>query len=403
MLTVLHYALQRLHYFQDTIVPMEVMDLDNPLFQESFSDESDQAPRQGGSAMLGFGQAELAAEHGPVIHGSRGFTLDDLMRRRMLLLQECRDLRFRMLQEKFQLPVDMQEELVEIKKRLLECRETDPRPLIERTSNELCQIMDSISRMMMLESGDSSRDCMHVGAGRKGDRMICDSGPSTLDASNASIASIASVTGSVDSSRAEKRRATDDAAGATTADTLDAGRPIKRKQGKQIKTGEWTPSPDPEKQHFSFYVLRRMVVEEPPTSPDSDRRACAGLHTRTGSWKKNHFFSQYKRTFPGKTDPEFYWTNRYMPGALGAFWQHALSIRKQLEAELGTDPTPERERRMEALVSTLTGLPAAAYRGLPAVSQVRFLAAPRGAAVPPYSPPARRPHPRPHAGRPVFF
>ena len=335
-----------LHYFLDTIVLLEVMDLDTPLFP-AFSDDSDQtdlASREGSSAMLGFGQAEVATEHGPVIHGSRGFTLDDLMRRRMLLLQECRDLRFRMLQEKFQLPVDMQEELVEIKKRLLECRETDPRPLIERTSNELCQIMDSISRMMMLESGDSSRDCMHVGAGRKGDstdRMICDSGPSTLGASSASIAS---VTGSVDSSRAtddaEKRRATDNAAGATTAATSDAERPIKRRKGIKIKAGEWTPSPDPEKQHFSFYVLRRMVVEEPPTSVHRGERACAGLITRTGNWKKDHFFTHYRSTFPGNDDPEFYWTNQYMPGGLKAFWQHTLRIREQLD-ELGTDPTPE--------------------------------------------------------------
>ena len=259
MLTVLLYAVS-LHYFLDTIVPMEDMD---PLFPE-FSDESDQAPRKGGSAMLGFGQAELAAEHGPVIHGSSGFTLDDLMRRRMLLLQECRDLRFRMLQEKFQLPVDMQEELVVAKKRLFDCEDTEPPQRIERLSDELCQIMRSISSMMMLASGDSSRDCMHVGAGRKGDRMICDSGPSTLDASNASIASIASVTGSVDSSRAtddaEKRRATDNAAGATTAATSDEERPIKRRKGIKIKAGEWTPSPDPEKQHFSFYVLRRMAA-----------------------------------------------------------------------------------------------------------------------------------------------
>ena len=111
MLTVLLYALQRLHYFLDTIVRMEVMDLDNPPLFPAFSDDSDLASREGSSAMLGFGQAEVAAEHGPVIHGSGGFTLDELLRRRVLLLQECRDLRIRMIQEKFQLPVDMQEEL----------------------------------------------------------------------------------------------------------------------------------------------------------------------------------------------------------------------------------------------------------------------------------------------------
>ena len=148
-----------------------------------FPDHSD----DGHCTMSGFEQAEV--EHGTV---ATAFTnsmmtvpspsppeelrLRDLMEQRAQLLQGCRDLRIRMIREKFQLPEDMHEELVVLKKGLLDCQDTDPPHRIERMSNELSQFIESISTMMMLDKGDSSRDCMHVSAGQKRDRTIRDSG-----------------------------------------------------------------------------------------------------------------------------------------------------------------------------------------------------------------------------------
>ena len=98
----------------------------------------------------------------------------------------------------------------------------------------------------------------------------------------------------------------------------------------------------------------------------------------------------YVIAFPARRDPVFYWTNQYMPGGLSAFWQHAQRIRELLD-ELGTDPT-ERQTRLEDLIRPLTGLPAGTFHGLPAVSQVRFLAAPRaGRQVLPARRPSRPP------------
>ena len=128
---------------------------------------------------------------------------------------------------------------------------------------------------------------------------------------------------------------------------------------------------DPEKQLFSFYVLQRMVTEEPP--PESSNRPVRnyGLYTRTGNWKNEHFFRPYLNQFPERRDPENYWTNQYLPVGVGSFWKQAQKIREQLGV-LGTDSTPERQTRLEGLIRPLTGLHDGVFHGLPAVSQVRF-------------------------------
>ena len=221
---------------EDTIVPMDgAYQLDNQqaaLFSDlSYHVESD----EGDSTMLGSEQAEVATAATaftnsmmtvPSPSPPEELRLRDLMKQRAQLLQGCRDLRIRMIRENFQLPEDMHEELVVLKKGLLDCQDTDPPHRIERMSNELSQFIESISTMMMLDKDNSSRDCIHVSAGQKRDRTIRDSGPSTVDesiASNASNASNARAS-SVDSSRAD-------------VDGLDAEPRRKRSMGKRTPKG----------------------------------------------------------------------------------------------------------------------------------------------------------------------
>ena len=92
------------------------------------------------------------------------------------------------------------------------------------------------------------------------------------------------------------------------------------------KVRQRIPRTDLERQLFSYYILHRMLTEEPP--PQHLRIfGCAKL---TGFWKKEHFVVPYSRQKNHDEQKTInYWTNSQLPG-LQAFWAQAKKIREQL-------------------------------------------------------------------------
>ena len=92
------------------------------------------------------------------------------------------------------------------------------------------------------------------------------------------------------------------------------------------KNRPWTPSPDLERQFFSFYVLLRMSTEELPAR----NTKVYGLKARTWKWKVEHYNGPYLQMFPDRSNPEHSWTNGYLPGGLQNIWEQAKKVGAQL-------------------------------------------------------------------------
>ena len=283
------------------------------------------------------------------------------------VLSAYRELRLKMENVRFQLAPDMLQSLISLAKKLearIDEEHFDQRAV--RVMTRMRDFMRQIEKQLAslnLPSGASLPE-HHSGISGSDSPSNGNYGPTEVRGTDGPPAS--------DGAMPVKR---------TIEDSVHVARPVKR------LCKQWTPPHDPAKQHFSAYVLNRMVLDVAPSPPNSKQN---GLKTTTGNWKIPFLNEEYSKSFPTRPPPTNYWPNAVLPGGLQLFWQKACEIRSAL------DNLPHRERQefVQAKIRSLTGIaPGVVYAD--AVSQVRFPFScrnqPRLCSSPPHDSHARRP------------
>ena len=300
-------------------------------------------------------------------HQSAGSARSAILEHREELLNTCTALRFRMESANYKLAPDMLQEMITIKERLVETGDT---VIIGRLSSRLSVYISHISAQL---------DAIELAAPVDG---ACNKRGRTHSAHSGSGSDVGerSLDGH-DSIESKRRRFGETCSPAFEASIAQPS--VKRaREGRDVaddvggaehkKNMPWKKATDVERQLFSYYILQRMLTEEPPSRTQHLRIfGCAKL---TGFWKKEHFVVPYSRQNNHDEQKSInYWTNSQLPG-LQAFWAQAEKIREQLaEYSYSEASESERQSRLQGLIRHATGLPSDVFLELPQLDvQVRF-------------------------------